>query len=87
MSSFAIEKNVAMPSRSERVPKYPFAQMEVGDSFFVPCKPDEPVQRVRNRMLGACMWAKRKLGEQHRFVVRVDESDPSTNGVRVWRVE
>lgn len=89
--TYEIESNVPMPaSRRGRTPKYPFANMQIGDSFFVAKNIDEPIDRVRNRMLGACMWAKRKLDGDRKFIVRVStygEHDHYAEGVRIWRVE
>lgn len=89
--TYEIESNIPIPATSRgRTPKYPFADMAVGDSFFVAKNIDEPMDRVRNRMLGACMWAKRKLDGDRRFIVRVGtegEYDNHAEGVRIWRVE
>lgn len=41
MSTFKIEKNIAMPSHSAHV--YPFESMEIGDSFLYP---DSSASRV-----------------------------------------
>ena len=33
---YEIEKGIPMPAHTKRKPKYPWADMEVGDSFVVP---------------------------------------------------
>lgn len=71
-----IEKNIPIHEKGKGIgrckTKYPFAQMEVGDSFFY----------VGKRMLvaqAACRFGKRN---SMRFTTR-EEND----GVRCWRVE
>ena len=44
--SFNIEKNVPLPEKNVRW-KYPFDQMEVGDSFFVVNKDTVPTRRMQ----------------------------------------
>jgi len=71
---YEIEKNVPLQGTKRGAPpKYPFGEMEVGDSFFVPGKTPKSI--------GASManWA-RRYGV--RFAARSVDG-----GVRVWRVE
>lgn len=37
--AYKIDKNVPVPSAQRKGSKYPWAQMKVGDSFFIPGKP------------------------------------------------
>lgn len=67
-----IEKGIPIPAGSKGVHKYPFAQMEVGDSFFTPCE-NLPSLRVYARQVGKEKGLK--------FSVRQEEG-----GARVWRV-
>lgn len=68
---YKIEKGVPQPEH-EAANKYPFAQMEVGDSFFVP--------GFRARSLSnAAQWHTKKLGWTFRCV-SVD------GGARCWRL-
>ena len=77
MSEFKIEKGLALPPRKGA--RYPFREMEVGDSFFVPCPDEEKIKR-QNRLSGASARPKeRGLGK---FSVRQVEG-----GLRVWRTE
>lgn len=75
---YQIEKNVPMPP-IVRMSGYPFAQMEVGDSFLVPFDGDDE-QKVRARVATAAST----FGKDHggKFSVRVLQ-----DGVRVWRTE
>lgn len=70
-----IEKNVPMP-QSRNVLVYPYAEMEVGDSFVVKGDSKHLLATVCNRN---GKYAK-KLGM--RFTAK-----RVVNGVRVWRVE
>jgi len=74
--SFEIEKNHVVPASVDglgRREKYPWSQMEVGDSFFVK---DGEVRKVA----GAACHAGRRAGKK--FVVRAVDG-----GVRAWRYE
>lgn len=70
---FEIEKNVPLP-KSARNAKYPFAEMEISDTFLAK---GAPMRRVSAAASG--------YASQHpgcKFICRtVDE------GVRVWRIE
>ena len=74
MSDFKIEKGI--PAPPERL-RYPFREMKVGDSFFVPCS-DEEKRRVANRMRSSAS-KRRGLGA---FSLREVEG-----GVRAWKIE
>lgn len=69
-----IEKGIPMPEvQAGSKPKYPFLEMEIGDSFFVEGAPQSLLTSA------ASNHAKRYGG---RFSVR-----KQYGGVRVWRVE
>jgi hypothetical protein len=59
--------------------KYPWRQMDIGDSFFVPAG-DEPVFLVSRRMGNAIHHAEERYGST--FTRRTMKG-----GVRVWRIE
>ena len=85
MSEFKIEKDVELPrSRLGRHnQKYPFEDMEVGDSFFA------PANGLERGVLGSRINnAARPFGKRHdmKFTVRIVE-EKQGEGVRVWRVE
>lgn len=65
---FKIEKAVPIPRGNA---KYPFKEMQVGDSFFV------PKDRVKNAQIAAYAWAKRN------GVVLASRS--VDGGLRIWR--
>lgn len=73
MTTYAIEKNVPTPMPSNYGRKYPFHQMEVGDSF--PCEKRD-VAKIR---VAAVNWGRRN---EKAFVVRSDEG-----AGRCWRIK
>lgn len=67
--TYVIEKNVPITKTIES--KFPFAQMEVGDSFFVPSKEAANLRSAATRH-------SRQLG----FTFTTKKCD---GGVRIWR--
>lgn len=79
VASFKIEKNVPLGPRSRSGgSSYPFAEMEVGDSFFIPVQRD--VQKFRNGLSQSLSY--QRLRYQRKFATRKVEG-----GIRVWRVQ
>lgn len=74
---FEIEKNLPLPERQRGTPgrnaKYPFAKLEVGDSFFIPGIKVQSASRNAN-------YHSMRLGRK--FVCRTVDG-----GVRIWRIE
>lgn len=76
-----IEKNVSMPSFKRygdgRPMKYPFPEMEVGDSILV-----EPAKRKKSTSPGVA--SARKWGKKHGvvFIARKQEC----GNMRIWRI-
>ena len=75
MSEFKIEKGVPLPvgAGTQGHAVYPFRQMEVGDSFFVP----NPKPNTVHSAVGSF----KKRNPEYRFAVRNQDG-----GVRVWRI-
>jgi hypothetical protein len=72
---YAIEKGIPV-TRAFRVPyRYPFNDMEISDSFFVP----DGADRIRSTR-ARCSQVKQQTGKE--FIARVVDG-----GVRVWRVK
>ena len=81
----AINKGVEIPrSRRERQ-KYPFNEMEIGDSFFVPSEDQNERRKIVARLLGNV----RSSRIEKKFTTRVMSNDPIARmpGVRIWRVK
>ncbi|TYG33717.1 hypothetical protein FW755_00710 [Lonepinella koalarum] len=86
---YVIEDNVPIPERTSqtatRKPRntMPLDQMEVGQSFVVPFKDGEDIEKGRKRVTATVSQTrKRKLGKGSsvKFIVGTVE-----NGYRVWR--
>lgn len=73
-----IDKNVTIPATA-KVPaskaKYPFGEMEINDSFFVPGK---------TKMASTIASAAHRTGHKYDWDVRTEDG---VEGVRIWRVE
>jgi hypothetical protein len=72
-----VDKNVPIPPRERKwdggqAPKYPWASMDVGDSFYA-------ADKTQKTMAGPIFRAMQKFGRK--FIAR-----PEGNGVRIWRV-
>jgi hypothetical protein len=79
--SFVIETDVPAPAGRS---KYPFAEMDLGDSFFVPLE-DETVANRRAQSVRAQAGRFGKLNGV-KFSIRTLDEDGQV-GVRCWRVE
>lgn len=73
MEEYKIEKGIPIPGR------LPFEKMEVGDSFFTPCKTASHVCTLKN------YWLK-KSGSDWEFISRAEEQD-GKKGARTWRIK
>lgn len=85
---FKVEKNVMIPAfghRSSRS-KYPFAEMEVKDSFFIPAETQKEQARVRANIYGAKKQYQLKTKSNFKVVSRVVHESRGP-GLRVWRTE
>ena len=92
-SMFTIEKNVPIPDaalRRGRHSLYPFADMQVGDSFVVPypreARSSEDritlARMTKNRLTNAIsIFRKREGNAEKGFTTRAEDG-----GVRVWRI-
>jgi len=89
---YKIEKTVPVPTDFRTTDrKYPFEEMEIGDSFFIaPEYEDETVKRLSNRMAQARQAYQRRGIKQNQpvqFTQRVwTDEETGEAGIRVWRV-
>jgi hypothetical protein len=72
---YTVDKSVPIPKIRQGT-VYPFAEMEVGDSFFVPVQEPSKASSIR-----ACASA---YGKKNNVVFSCKQVE---GGVRVWRVE
>ena len=79
---FEVESGIPAPMsyRHDNRRLYPWREMEVGDSFHVPARPDEDVTKLQVAMSATAGGAARRMGT--RYTVRQE-----CGGVRIWRVE
>ena len=97
MERFKIDHDVPIPSKAKKrkQPDYPFAQMEIGDSFAVPISLPEyqtgsiealniEIRRVRHRLVAMAGGVARSVGMNAKFVTCYM---PDEKAVRIWRVE
>lgn len=74
-----IEKGVPVPKNITRKSKYPFREMEVGDSFFI--KDNIDVKRAQQKISAvAHMFCKKN--PLYKFKTQAFDS-----GVRIWRTK
>ena len=84
IDDFKIEKNIPVPEKNrigrKRKPhKYPYANMEVGDSFLVPFEEGKDHTKLYVSMWGGANHFGKNFGGK--FLVRKVE-----DGIRVWRM-
>ena len=87
---YTIEKNIPMPNPIRNGVgqyKYPFFDMECGDSFVVPVDPTTKLNysQVGSRVANAILQQhKRSANGEMRFAYRTDKENKC---VRVWRIK
>lgn len=84
---YKIDTNVPLPTPRGRPAAFPFpfADMQVGDSFFVPTAEGD-LRKVRNRLASSIVRFRQKVDINAKFSTRVVDEE-SVNGIRVWRVQ
>jgi hypothetical protein len=95
---FEVEKNIPVPAAKTGTQryraKYPFADMGVGDSFFVPVTYTSTASEMTRRLNSAIGCAhsaartfKRRTGRDDFAITCRSTIDPhGDTGVRVWRI-
>ncbi len=78
MSDYDIEEGIDIPMVTRRKSKYPWANMEIGHTFFVP-------DASKKQTITSSAY---RFGKQHgmKFTVR-EVNEEGVAGIRVWRVE
>ena len=86
MHLYKIEKNVPIPRRVSSTISYPFIEMDVDDSFFVPAlTKDEDLSKLRVKVYSACVYFRKSAAKYNDLKFMVIQI-PENNGVRCWRV-
>lgn len=83
---FKIEKNIAIPKKKWHYSKFPFKDMEVGDSFFVRNEDIDSkyIYTTRQRIYNS--YRKFLQNEEQNITIRI-VSDRENGGVRIFRVK
>ena len=76
-----IEKNVEIPVVHSKQ-KYPWDQMEVGDSVFIEAEEGQALFNLKRTVGPSARYYGDKTGKKFKTL-----KDDENNGVRVWRVE
>ena len=80
MSEFTIEQGIEIPKRTRiGKSKYPWSDMEVGDSFLVPCESVPSAQKMRVNLTASG----RRYFEQHDPAYKVTVQT-TEGGCRAW---
>jgi hypothetical protein len=74
---FEVDKGISIPHGDNKKHKYPFAIMEVGDSFLIPANDAAEAEKIYRRM-GAYTSQKRLMG----LKLKCKKVE---GGVRIWR--
>lgn len=75
---FIIEKNIPIPEKHAPV-KYPYRDMEVGDSFEV--EVEDTIRKVYNRLASSSLIYGKKTGTKFRIGMTLQGK------VRIWRIK
>lgn len=76
-----VEKGIPIPERV-RTPKYPWGELEVGDSFFIP-REENDSKRYRAYIAAGSFSCNNAKGIRLKAVMR---EEGGISGTRVWRV-
>lgn len=82
---YGIEKGIEMPAHTSRRRRYPFTDMEVGDSFFVPLD-GRKAENLASSISGSARSGRAARANGRRYVTRTVVEN-GVKGVRCWRVE
>jgi hypothetical protein len=74
-----IQKNIPMEATRESKSKYPFHEMEVGDSFFIKCDAETMISR-RSTVLSSSVYYGKSSGKKFK-------SRTYSDGFRIWRIK
>jgi hypothetical protein len=74
-----VQKNIPLESTRETKSKYPFHEMEVGDSFFIKCD-KETMTSKRSTVLSSSVYYGKSSGKKFK-------SRSYPDGFRIWRIK
>ena len=78
-----VDKNIPIPAISTRKSRYdfPFAYMDINDSFLIEATKDNEVALIR----GSLSYALNKFNKQNNSNIRIT-TRTVPDGIRVWRI-
>ena len=78
-----VDKNIPIPAKNIKKSKddFPFAYMDINDSFLIEETKDNEVALIRGSML----YALKKFNEQNNSNIRIT-TRTVPDGIRVWRI-
>ncbi|SPD71833.1 hypothetical protein PITCH_A1070007 [uncultured Desulfobacterium sp.] len=76
-----IEKDRPIPEVNSRI-KYPWSNMDVGDSVFFRVEKGESIQQLKRKVVPSSRYYGEKTNKEFKTMT---ERDPE-EGIRVWRV-
>lgn len=81
MNSLERQTGITAPPAKKRAKSYNFEEFQLGDSTHV-----KTAEERRNILVAFKYWAKNTEKKSHRYVTsrKVDETDPSGPGYRIW---
>ena len=82
---YKIEKNIPIPSIPKKnLLKYPFNEMEIGDSFFVPWSEEEKKSKLRMQRKRTSILGSARNLKSNKIKIKTRKSE---DGIRIWKVE
>ena len=81
-----IDIGIPLPEDRRANVKYPFGNIEVGDSFFVPVVAGDNGDRLKNRLSQASRTFGKRQDPERKYILRT-RLENEISGVRVWRTE
>ena len=85
-TGITIDIGIPLPEDRRSNTKYPFGNMEVGDSFFVALPTGDIAERLKNRLSQASRTFGKKQDPERKYILRT-RLENEISGVRVWRTE
>ena len=85
-TGITIDIGIPLPEDRRSNTKYPFGNMEVGDSFFVQVAAGDNGDRLKNRLSQASRTFGKRQDPERKYILRT-RLENEISGVRVWRTE
>ena len=82
---YKIQKKVPIPTPKAGIPIYPFADMDIGDSFSPLVGPRDDCARIRNSILGSVRHGRKRFPGR-KFITRIVPKGGEWE-IRCWRVK